>query len=348
MRWVRVLCSSLGVVALTAVGACSSDGDPDPAQASGTGSGAGAGASGCQTSADCDDANVCTFDTCAGSYCQHEARFGPEPSVPDPDPDDCMVPTCSFDGLGEGPDTGAACTQASGAPGLCGNEGTCGCAAPLAVAARWVDPVNGVDDGFHGGAPGSCAYKTLTFALTQAQLDIHVAPGTYDAAAGEVFPLVLDDTQRILCEEVGGQRPLISGGGTHTTYTATIIAGGSGNVVSGCDIAGVDEPAYCIDSTGNTTDEIRFEGNDLTGCLNGIRLATGGAIIQGNTIHDNGLSGIHAQFGENSAIVDNVFSGNPTDIHCNAGMGWPTMVGSGNQGDDGPPSCVACDGCPFQ
>jgi parallel beta-helix repeat protein len=296
----------------------------------------------------CDDGNPCTEDFCQTEVCAHSSLDELPPGITDPDPTDCLVPACVGGELGEEPAPNGPCTQMSGAPGVCGVDGLCGCAAQAPVDPRWVDPVGGVDDDLHGGAPGTCAYKTLSYAVAQGHLDIHVAPGTYDAAGGEAFPILLFETQRILCEAVDGNRPLITGGGTYTTYTATIVASGSGNVIDGCDIVGLDEPAYCIDSIGAPVAEIRFQGNDVSGCLNGIRLATGGAVMEGNTIHDNGLTGIHAQVGEDSAITSNVFSGNPTDINCNPGMGWPTMVGSGNQSMDGPPICVACDGCPFE
>jgi parallel beta-helix repeat protein len=347
------------VVAL-ALTACSSDESPDDAAAGSGGGGSsfppssssyqpssGASYPGCMGMS-CDDGNPCTKDSCPTESCLHLWVDELPPGISDPDPSDCLVPACVDGELGEEPAPSGPCTLPSGAPGVCGVDGFCGCVAQAAVDPRWVDAVDGVDDDLHGGAPGACAYKTLSYAVSQGDLEIHVAPGSYDAAGGEAFPILLFDFQRILCEAVEGNRPLITGGGTYTTYTATIVASGAGNVIDGCDIVGVGEPTYCIDSTGATLAGILFQGNDISGCLNGIRLATGGAEIEGNTIHDNGLTGVHVQEGDDSAITSNVFSGNPTDIHCNPGMGWPTLVGAGNQAVDGPLVCAACDGCPFE
>jgi parallel beta-helix repeat protein len=347
---------TVGVVVAWALAAgCSSEGEPSKSSSGGVGASGGSGAAGggpglC-VAEECEDDNPCTDDVCALDQCAFTPLDGvAPPGTVDPEPGDCMVPSCQQGGLADVPDVGAPCELSGGQPGICDARGQCGCAASAAGDARYVDPVNGVDDATHGGAPGNCAYKTLTYALTQGQLDIVVAPGTYSAATGEALPFILDDTQRILCQEVAGEKVTLTGKGEHFSWTAVIIAGGADNAVVGCNVVGVEEATYCIDSSGTTTgsEQIRFEGNDIGGCLNGIRMVSGNQVASGNTIHDNSLSGIHAQSAPDSVLVDNVFYGNGTDINCNAGMGWPTLTGTGNQGQGGAPSCSACDGCPFQ
>ena len=57
----------------------------------------------------------------------------------------------------------------------------------------------GTDDLSHGGSPGTGAWKTITYALSQANgsvgspSTINVAAGTYDPSLGEIFPLVMKD-----------------------------------------------------------------------------------------------------------------------------------------------------------
>ena len=58
----------------------------------------------------------------------------------------------------------------------------------------YVDAVAGTDDPSHGGVPGSGAWKTITYALSQVSgaaenpATLHVAAGTYNVSLGESFP----------------------------------------------------------------------------------------------------------------------------------------------------------------
>ncbi|TAJ09713.1 MAG: DUF1565 domain-containing protein, partial [Planctomycetota bacterium] len=67
------------------------------------------------------------------------------------------------------------------------------CAAPLRATDHYVDAANGSNTSGDGSA--AAPWKTLTHALAHTTAlpadthHIHVAPGIYDAALGEVFPL---------------------------------------------------------------------------------------------------------------------------------------------------------------
>ncbi len=69
-------------------------------------------------------------------------------------------------------------------------------AAAAPAADRYVDAVNGSDA--NGGTSSADAWRTLTHATAQlagagVPNTLHVAPGTYDAALGEAFPILLPD-----------------------------------------------------------------------------------------------------------------------------------------------------------
>ncbi len=76
-------------------------------------------------------------------------------------------------------------------------------AGPASAQSYAVDPVNGVDAP-GGGGPGN-PFKTITFALTQhvppQKLSLSLLRGSFDAASGEVFPLVLPPDSEVLGAE---------------------------------------------------------------------------------------------------------------------------------------------------
>ena len=82
-------------------------------------------------------------------------------------------------------------------------------AAPQATT-YYVDAVNGSNSTGNGSA--AAPWKTITYALSQVgdpPSEIHVAPGNYNAALGESFPLVMESGTSLL------------GAG----YTTTLISG---------------------------------------------------------------------------------------------------------------------------
>jgi len=118
----------------------------------------------------------------------------------------------------------------------------CTGAPPVASDGRdaWVDPQLGADDLEHGGAPGASAYRTITYALEHASATIHLDDGTYAAASGERFPLVLTGGQALsgdpdLGAQLVGNGPLSIGTPGDPLYT-TIALSGDDNRVERCDV----------------------------------------------------------------------------------------------------------------
>jgi hypothetical protein len=88
----------------------------------------------------------------------------------------------------------------------------------LAQAGRqilYVNPATGLDAA-EAGRSETAPLRTVTFAIAQAQPGsvIQLAPGTYSATSGEVFPFILKPGMTIVGNESNkGQDVLINGGG---------------------------------------------------------------------------------------------------------------------------------------
>lgn len=92
---------------------------------------------------------------------------------------------------------------------------------PAASTVIYVDPATGADT-TGAGTTQVAPFKTITFALTQAQPGtvIQLAPGTYNSQSGEKFPLLLKQGVTLKGDEASkGQAVLITGGGFYTSRT---------------------------------------------------------------------------------------------------------------------------------
>ncbi len=206
---------------------------------------------------------------------------------------------------------------------------------PLAVAPTTAagDVIGGVYVDASSGNdanPGTAAepFKTLTHALASAAATtaidtVLVQPGTYDAANGEVFPLINEGTSLIGAQ--GPEVTIIRGNGT----SGILVGAGftEGNVISGLTFTGggVDAGAAMNIRLGSDTgpgspliQNNVFEGNTssyIGGAL--VLTATGlgslEPLVQGNTFRNNTAEqgGAVAIRGSVSAkLVGNVFDGN--------------------------------------
>ncbi|MEH1765048.1 DUF1565 domain-containing protein [Nostoc sp.] len=93
--------------------------------------------------------------------------------------------------------------------------------APTTAAAIYVNPATGTDSA-GAGATSATPYKSITFALSQAQAGavIQLAPGNYNQESGETFPLLLKPGVTLRGDEASkGQGILITGGGFYTSRT---------------------------------------------------------------------------------------------------------------------------------
>ncbi|MEH1919832.1 DUF1565 domain-containing protein [Nostoc sp.] len=92
---------------------------------------------------------------------------------------------------------------------------------PITAAAIYVNPASGADRA-GSGATSATPYKSISFALSQAQAGtvIQLAPGNYNQESGETFPLLLKPGVTLRGDEASkGQGILITGGGFYTSRT---------------------------------------------------------------------------------------------------------------------------------
>lgn len=112
------------------------------------------------------------------------------------------------------------------APAIARACGVLLCCASPALADDWyVDAAHG--DDANGGTSAADAWKTITHALATAPAPapgatqtLHVAPGLYDAALGESFPILLRDAFRLVGDE-GRDVTRIDAGGASTVMSAS-------------------------------------------------------------------------------------------------------------------------------
>ncbi|MEH2054908.1 MAG: DUF1565 domain-containing protein [Nostoc sp.] len=93
--------------------------------------------------------------------------------------------------------------------------------APTTAAVIYVNSATGTDSA-GGGATSAAPYKSISFALSQAQPGavIQLAPGSYNQQSGETFPLLLKPGVTLRGDEATkGQATLITGGGFYTSRT---------------------------------------------------------------------------------------------------------------------------------
>jgi hypothetical protein len=336
--------------------------------------GAGGGtAKACERESDCDDGNGCTYDFCISGLCDHSnVSSGTDPDAEqidgdclvlacddgesvtepandppdDPNDDDCVVPICLDGSADMGPrDAGEFCSQGDG-PGVCDGAGTCSCTPPSPQTTVFVDPIDGTDDASHGGAWGSCAYRTLDYALQHAEGTI-VVPNMVFTSAEVTFPIVLTTRQRLRCayDDNEGTFTVFSGSGAYSGGTAAIAFEGARNRLERCGVdAGGASVAIVVASVAeNDNQPHEVTDGDVTGAAeHGIRVDGSRLYLGGNDIHGNAGIGVGFTGGDPSAYLENnTFSQNGTDVSCSAAS--PSVNGAGNSLS----SCTVCQGCSF-
>ena len=236
-----------------------------------------------------------------------------------------------------------------------GQDGTsCAQASPNAMA--YVDETAGSDDAEHGGAAGSCAYKTLTYALAHAQGSIVLAAGNYPGP-GDTLPFVLGGRQALVCDR---ESPAVIGydasavadreGSAVAPLVPLVRLAGTGNTVNGCTFDGLDDATVaCVDvaptsTRGHTVENDTFEGCGGVGVL--VEDDVQGAAVRGNRFERTEL-GVSFGARVSGAITGNAFSGaGAADIEC-ADHDGRNVSGGDNTRDNGSATCVDCAACPF-
>ena len=176
----------------------------------------------------------------------------------------------------------------------------------------YVNPATGADT-TGAGATAAAPYKTITFALSQAQAGtvIQLAPGTYNQQSGETFPLLLKPGVTLRGDEATkGQTVQIIGGGFYTSRTfarqdITILAD-NGTTIAGVSVTNPNTrgTGVWIESsnpliTNNTFTKSVRDGVFVTG--------TGNPKIEGNIFVQNTGNGISVTKNAQGEIRNNLF-----------------------------------------
>ncbi len=202
--------------------------------------------------------------------------------------------------------------------------------APATAAAIYVNPATGTDSA-GAGATSAAPYKSISFALSQAQAGavIQLAPGNYNQESGETFPLLLKPGVTLRGDEATkGQGILITGGGFYTSRTfarqdITILAERD-STIAGVTVTNPNSrgTAVWVESTNpiiknsTFTNSVR-EGVFVTG--------TGNPTIESNLFvqnKGNGISVVRAAQGE---IRNNLFQDTGFGLSIN-GTSTPLVV----------------------
>jgi len=280
----------------------------------------------CRTDGDC-SGGICglvTAQFCGGcmadSQCQSDATYGPS-TICDTASMKCVTSACTAVATacsnaadicchGASGDTcvpGNCCsdTQCSGSKPACDtNTNTCAACDAVGAGATFVevDPVNGKDvvgngSGTVGGTvqDGSCAYKTITFALGHLPAgpdggvstvdDVRVWP-TGPVAAGEDFPITVPANMTI--EGLGGP-VTVNEAATGDAFTLAAAGSTLSNLIIDGATTGVHGVRATTGST-LTTNLVNVEVRNFTAA--GIRVELSGklTINSGTSAHNNGTA----------------------------------------------------------
>ena len=178
-------------------------------------------------------------------------------------------------------------------------------------------------DNANDGLSSGTAWKTITWAVTQAASasTINVAAGTYNAAAGEVFPIrlspnrnLLSTTTRIATIDAGSAQPItleanstLEGFTVKTTGASLYVV----TSVGGCRVVNnLISTAYGgVNAFGTTeilTNTVTCTASAANVYLVVVRAAADGSLIQGNNIWANftGGYGVWLDTSADNVIVD--------------------------------------------
>ena len=210
--------------------------------------------------------------------------------------------------------------------------------------------VNVVDGDDSATGDQDAPLKTITTALARAEPGerIKVAPGTYDAASGEVFPLEPVGVELIGDEGNKGEGDtptLIRGGVTTLSAYACTVLPGSDTVVAGfslCNPGPAYHQTYCVFMM-TPSKNITLRNCTIANCAANT-IGTGAAIqvndadsllISGNRLIDNVGAGIEFHLGGAGSVVeDNEIRGNAFGVIYNSPVDRPDLGGgaSGSRG----------------
>ncbi len=182
-----------------------------------------------------------------------------------------------------------------------------------ASAIIYVNPATGTDSAGSSGKTETAPYKTITYALSQAQANtvIQLAPGSYTDKTGEVFPLVLKQSVTLRGDEsTKGQTTVITGGGFYISPTFArqnvTVQAEKDSTIQGVTITNLNTrgTAVWIESTNPNIKNSTFVNSNREGIF-----VTGTAApkIEANVFTKNGGNGISVVRSAQGEIRNNVF-----------------------------------------
>ncbi|BAZ29102.1 hypothetical protein NIES4074_15400 [Cylindrospermum sp. NIES-4074] len=183
---------------------------------------------------------------------------------------------------------------------------------PVSTTVIYVNPATGTDR-TGVGTTAAAPYKTITFAVNQAQpgTTIQLAPGSYNKNSGETFPILLKEGVTLRGDEASkGQAVLITGGGFYTSRTfarqdITILAN-NGTAIAGVSVTNTNQrgTAVWVESTNPTITNNTFANSAREGVF---VTGTGNPKITNNVFVENKGNGLSVAKAAQGEIRNNVF-----------------------------------------
>lgn len=183
---------------------------------------------------------------------------------------------------------------------------------PANATVIYVNPDTGTDSASTGGTEAA-PYKTITYALNQAQPGtvIQLAPGKYTSETGEVFPITLKPGVTLRGDEATkGENISINGGGQYISPTFArqnvTVRAEKDSTITGITITNSNTrgTALWIEAANPTVRNNTFTNSNRDGIF-----VTGTAtpMIEGNVFTQNGGNGISVARSAQGEIRNNVF-----------------------------------------
>lgn len=183
---------------------------------------------------------------------------------------------------------------------------------PVNATVIYVNPATGADRS-GVGVTAAAPYKTITFAISQAQPGtiIQLAAGNYDKNSGETFPLLLKEGVTLRGDDSSkGQAILITGGGFYTSRTfarqdVTILAN-NGTTITGVSVTNPNQrgTAVWVESTNPTIQNSTFANSAREGVF---VTGTGNPKILNNVFVQNKGNGVSVAKSAQGEIRNNLF-----------------------------------------
>lgn len=179
---------------------------------------------------------------------------------------------------------------------------------------KYVNQTTG-SDAYNGSAASPWATITHAVATADSEITIHVAPGTYNAASGETFPIMLKFGQKLIgavsTKGAAVMPTLIEGEGAYALgfLIGTTVVGAEGARVAGFSIANetyqVSYAALSVDGVTMEVDHNTFLDGTYTGLVAGnianvnvhdnhFQASSYGLVLDGSgvvSVHDNTMDG---------------------------------------------------------